>query len=123
MLLGAVGGPQYDSLPRDKRPERGLLRIRKELKLFANLRGFLTYGSPLDKFSGLWPRIVATATDRTDGSAPRSTHSLLVSWHCRLTPQSRLSQTAPEAAAVCPIFTSSRCPRRGATCLIADSER
>jgi hypothetical protein len=36
-------------------------------QLFARLRGFLTYGSPLDKFSGLWPRIVATATDRTDG--------------------------------------------------------
>jgi hypothetical protein len=35
--------------------------------LFRNLRGFLTYGSPLDKFAGLWPRIVATAVDRTDG--------------------------------------------------------
>ena len=33
-------------------------------RLFANLRGFLTYGSPLDKFAGLRPRIVATATDR-----------------------------------------------------------
>jgi hypothetical protein len=32
--------------------------------LFKKLRGFLTYGSPLDKFAGLWPRIVATATDR-----------------------------------------------------------
>jgi hypothetical protein len=32
--------------------------------LFERLRGFLTYGSPLDKFAGLWPRIVATATDR-----------------------------------------------------------
>jgi hypothetical protein len=39
---------------------------RKEL--FGKLRGFLTYGSPLDKFAGLWPRIVATATDRTDGT-------------------------------------------------------
>jgi hypothetical protein len=36
--------------------------------LFKNLRGFLTYGSPLDKFAALWPRIVATATDRVDGS-------------------------------------------------------
>jgi hypothetical protein len=33
-------------------------------ELFRNLRGLLTYGSPLDKFAGLWPRIVATATDR-----------------------------------------------------------
>ncbi|HOI52228.1 MAG TPA: 3-isopropylmalate dehydrogenase, partial [Azonexus sp.] len=38
ILLGAVGGPQWDSLPREKRPERGLLGIRKDLNLFANLR-------------------------------------------------------------------------------------
>jgi 3-isopropylmalate dehydrogenase len=38
VLLGAVGGPQYDSLPADKRPEQGLLGIRKALGLYANLR-------------------------------------------------------------------------------------
>lgn len=38
ILLGAVGGPQYDTLDRPLRPERGLLRIRTELELFANLR-------------------------------------------------------------------------------------
>ena len=38
VLLGAVGGPKYDTLPRAMRPEQGLLRIRKELGLFANLR-------------------------------------------------------------------------------------
>ncbi|GBU10030.1 3-isopropylmalate dehydrogenase [Gammaproteobacteria bacterium] len=38
ILLGAVGGPQYDSLPRAQRPEQGLLAIRKSLNLFANLR-------------------------------------------------------------------------------------
>lgn len=38
--------------------------------LFAKLKGFLTYGSPLDKFAALWPRIVATATDRTDAASP-----------------------------------------------------
>ena len=38
ILLGAVGGPKYDTLPREIRPERGLLAIRKELNLFANLR-------------------------------------------------------------------------------------
>jgi len=38
VFLGAVGGPQWDSLPRDQRPEIGLLRIRKELGLFTNLR-------------------------------------------------------------------------------------
>ena len=38
ILFGAVGGPQYDSAPRALRPEQGLLRLRKELGLFANLR-------------------------------------------------------------------------------------
>lgn len=38
VLLGAVGGPAWDALPAPERPERGLLRIRKELDLFANLR-------------------------------------------------------------------------------------
>ena len=38
ILFGAVGGPKWDSLPQEQRPERGLLGIRKELDLFANLR-------------------------------------------------------------------------------------
>ena len=38
ILFGAIGGPRYDVLPREQRPERGLLRLRKELDLFANLR-------------------------------------------------------------------------------------
>ena len=38
VLLGAVGGPKWDNIDKDKRPERGLLAIRKELELFANLR-------------------------------------------------------------------------------------
>ncbi len=38
VLLGAVGGPKWDSVPFDKRPEAGLLRLRKDLGLFANLR-------------------------------------------------------------------------------------
>ncbi|RYG72062.1 3-isopropylmalate dehydrogenase [Lentibacillus lipolyticus] len=52
ILLGAVGGPKWDGLPGDKRPEKGLLGIRKALGLFANLRpikGFpsLLHASPL----------------------------------------------------------------------------
>ncbi len=38
VLLGAVGGPKWDALPGDKRPEKGLLAIRKDLSLYANLR-------------------------------------------------------------------------------------
>jgi len=43
ILFGAVGGRQYDQLPRPKRPEQGLLRLRKELGLFANLRPARVY--------------------------------------------------------------------------------
>ena len=43
ILLGAVGGPQWDGLPREQRPERGLLGIRKQLGLFANLRPAILY--------------------------------------------------------------------------------
>jgi 3-isopropylmalate dehydrogenase len=38
VLFGAVGGPQYDALPRDKRPEKAILGLRKECDFFANLR-------------------------------------------------------------------------------------
>jgi len=43
VLLGAVGGPQWDNNPREQRPERGLLGIRKHLGLFANLRPAILY--------------------------------------------------------------------------------
>jgi 3-isopropylmalate dehydrogenase len=43
ILFGAVGGPRYDSLPRAKRPEQGLLRLRKHFDLFANLRPAIVY--------------------------------------------------------------------------------
>jgi 3-isopropylmalate dehydrogenase len=58
VLLGAVGGPQYDTLDRPLRPERGLLRIRKELNLFANLRPALLYPE-LAASSSLKPEVVA----------------------------------------------------------------
>ena len=58
ILFGAIGGPQYDALPRDKRPERGLLRLRKELGLFANLRPALVYPE-LAQASSLKQEIVA----------------------------------------------------------------
>jgi 3-isopropylmalate dehydrogenase len=43
ILFGAVGGPQYDRLPRAQRPEQALLRLRKDLGLFANLRPATIY--------------------------------------------------------------------------------
>lgn len=58
ILLGAVGGPQYDTLPRDSRPERGLLRIRKDLGLFGNLRPAILYPE-LAGASTLKPEVVS----------------------------------------------------------------
>ncbi|MGB4467196.1 MAG: 3-isopropylmalate dehydrogenase [Azovibrio sp.] len=58
ILLGAVGGPQWDSLPREQRPERGLLGIRKQLGLFANLRPAILYPE-LANASSLKPEVVA----------------------------------------------------------------
>jgi 3-isopropylmalate dehydrogenase len=58
VLLGAVGDWKYDSLPRDMRPERGLLRIRKGLNLFANLRPALLYPE-LASASTLKPEVVS----------------------------------------------------------------
>ena len=46
VLLGAVGGPKWDALPMDKRPEKGLLKIRAGMDLFANLRPALLYPEP-----------------------------------------------------------------------------
>lgn len=51
VLLGAVGGPKWDNLPSDKRPEKALLRIRKELGLFNNLRPVRVYSALADASS------------------------------------------------------------------------
>ncbi|HWU67100.1 MAG TPA: 3-isopropylmalate dehydrogenase [Methylophilus sp.] len=58
VLLGAVGGPQYDTLDRPLRPERGLLAIRKDLGLFANLRPAVLFPE-LANASTLKPEVVA----------------------------------------------------------------
>ena len=43
VLFGAVGGPKWDAVPYEARPEAGLLRLRKDLELFANLRPAICY--------------------------------------------------------------------------------
>src|SRR5207248_2707821 len=58
LLMGAVGGPRYDALPRALRPEQGILAIRKELALFANLRPALLYPE-LSSASSLKAEVVA----------------------------------------------------------------
>jgi 3-isopropylmalate dehydrogenase len=57
ILFGAVGGPQFDSLPRDQRPEQALLRLRKSLDLFTNLRPIMTFPE-LAHASSLKPELV-----------------------------------------------------------------
>ncbi len=58
VLLGAVGGPKWDQIERSIRPERGLLKIRSALNLFANLRPAILYPQ-LAGASSLRPEIVA----------------------------------------------------------------
>ena len=58
VLLGAVGGPQYDNLDRPLRPERVLLAIRKDLVLFANLLTAVLYPD-LATHSPLKPEVVS----------------------------------------------------------------
>ena len=58
VILGAVGGPKWDNLEFDKRPERALLKLRKELKLFANLRPAICFEQLVDA-SSLKPEIIS----------------------------------------------------------------
>ena len=58
ILLGAVGGPKWDNIERSIRPERGLLKIRSALNLFANLRPAILYPQLADA-SSLKPEVVA----------------------------------------------------------------
>ncbi|MBC6404675.1 MAG: 3-isopropylmalate dehydrogenase [Rhodospirillales bacterium] len=57
-LLGAVGGPKWDDLPFEQKPERGLLRLRKEMELFANLRPAICFDA-LISASTLKPEVVS----------------------------------------------------------------
>ena len=57
VLFGAIGGEKWDSLPREKRPESGLLRFRKELGVYANLRPVVVYDELINA-SSLKPQII-----------------------------------------------------------------
>ncbi len=57
ILFGSIGGPKYDNVPRELRPEMGLLRLRKELDLFANLRPAIAFDSLIDA-SSLKPDVI-----------------------------------------------------------------
>jgi 3-isopropylmalate dehydrogenase len=57
VLFGAIGGEKWDNLPREKRPESGLLRFRKELGVFANLRPAVVYDELINA-SSLKPEVI-----------------------------------------------------------------
>ncbi|MCG8393763.1 MAG: 3-isopropylmalate dehydrogenase [Pseudomonadales bacterium] len=58
ILFGSIGGPKWDAIERDKRPERGLLRLRSSLGLFANLRPAILFPQLADA-SSLKPEVVS----------------------------------------------------------------
>ncbi len=57
VLFGAIGGPKWDDLPRDQRPETGLLKLRKALEVFANLRPVRVYDELINA-STLKPEVI-----------------------------------------------------------------
>lgn len=82
VLFGSIGGPQYDILPRPKRPERGLLRLRKSMDLFANLRPAKVYDALADSstlkkevVAGLDMMIVRELTGDIYFGEPRGIHT------------------------------------------------
>jgi 3-isopropylmalate dehydrogenase len=82
VLLGAVGGPKWDALPTDVRPEKGLLRLRKDLDVFANLRPAFVFPSLVgasslkpDLVSGLDLLIVRELTSGVYFGEPRGIHT------------------------------------------------
>ncbi|MCI0402140.1 MAG: isocitrate/isopropylmalate family dehydrogenase [Acidobacteria bacterium] len=89
ILLGAVGGPRWDAQPLDRRPESGLLRLRKELNLYINLRPIRLH-EPLRNLSPLAPAAgsgaaatgrsanrVASPRARVHGEPPRARSSMV----------------------------------------------
>ena len=83
VLLGAVGGPKWDNLPFSEKPERGLLRLRKEMELFANLRPAVVFDAladastlKLDVVKGLDIMIVRELTGGVYFGEPRGIEEL-----------------------------------------------
>jgi 3-isopropylmalate dehydrogenase len=71
VLFGSVGGPKWDSLPFDRKPERGLLRLRKEMDLYANLRPAYCF-APLVKASSSTRRSIRPTRSAAWCASPAS---------------------------------------------------
>lgn len=95
VIFGAVGGPKWDSVPYEVRPEAGLLRLRKDLGLFANLRPAVCYPALADASSlkrevveGLDIMIVRELTGGVYFGEPKTITDLATARSARSTPRS-----------------------------------
>jgi 3-isopropylmalate dehydrogenase len=120
VLLGAVGGPKWDGLPFDEKPERGLLALRKEMDLFANLRPALCFDALVEAstlkpevVSGLDIMIVRELTGGVYFGEPRGIESLPNGERRGLNTQSYTTSEIRRVAAVA--FELAR-KRRGRVC-------
>ena len=126
VMLGAVGGPKWDGVAYEQRPEAGLLRLRKDLELFANLRPAICYpaladASSLkrDRVDGLDIMIVRELTGGVYFGEPKEIKDLGTA---RSAPSTRKSTRPTRSSASPPspsslrAFAATRCiPPRSAT--------
>ena len=120
VLLAAVGGPKWDGVPYEVRPEAGLLRLRKDLQLFANLRPAICYPALADASSlkrevveGLDIMIVARTDRRASTSASPSRSSISATGRSAASTRRSTTPTRSSASVASPSISRASVAQQG----------